>query len=68
MEEEFSVVPIGVKCKCNLCDFGEMIYTGLNNWKSNKSFEHKCNQCENVKYLNEKYPTIRYKILEDKTL
>lgn len=65
MEKEYFVIPVGVKYICNFCGGGEMIPTNKNNWSVDPpNFEHKCNNCGKEILLNEKYPTIRYKLKE----
>lgn len=62
-EQNFQVVPIGIKYICDLCKEGEMEYTGNMLMTNPPQFTHKCNRCEVEKSFFKKYPTIEYKTL-----
>ncbi len=55
----------GEKYICDKCKEGEMLATGDNIMLTMPpKFKHKCNKCGEETYLLEKYPAIRFKIVE----
>jgi hypothetical protein len=65
MEQEFKVEPYGVKYICGICDEGEMLPTGNNNYSAEREpFEHKCNKCGDKRMFSENYPLVRYRFSE----
>jgi hypothetical protein len=58
MEKELEVlIPVEVGYECDLCKKGLMYPTGV----INQGFEHKCDKCGNTQSFDIKYPTVKYR-------
>ncbi|MGO1061082.1 hypothetical protein ACTL32_18370 [Planococcus sp. FY231025] len=61
MENFYDVRSIGVKYICDSCKQGEMVITGKSDWIADPpKFEHTCDNCKEINFFIEKYPTIRF--------
>ena len=60
MEETKEVKSIKVSYKCPKCDIGYLLPTGVCYPSYPPKYQHKCNECDNVEMLNNKYPYITY--------
>ena len=60
MEIKSKVETYKIDCQCDDCKLGVMIQTGYSWHGAYSTYEHKCDKCENVKNLLEKYPKFEY--------
>ena len=60
-EREFDVRPIGLDFVCDTCMMGVMKYGGVMKMCDPPKFEHKCINCEFVRDLDKKYPTVEFR-------
>lgn len=63
-EQNFEIVPVGIKYICDSCDDGEMEYTGNMLMTHPARFAHRCKKCNSDQSFLKKYPTIEYKTKE----
>lgn len=60
-EERFTLRPVGVRMRCDVCTEGEMCATdGTMLTTMPPRFPHCCNKCGHKENLKERYPTVRW--------
>lgn len=66
MIKECKVEAYAEKYICDKCKEGEMLPTGENMWLSNPpKFPHRCNKCGFESAFIERYPTIKFRIINE---
>lgn len=62
MEKELgTLIPVEIDYECDVCKRGFMHPTG----EINQGFEHKCTNCDNKQIFEIKYPTVKFKKLNE---
>lgn len=65
MEIHQRLVPYRVTMKCDFCDEGEMLPTGITLMSYPPYHQHSCNRCGSIDSYIKTYPTIEYKIEDE---
>lgn len=64
MIKECKVESYAEKYICDKCRDGEMLPNGDNMWLTDPpKIAHKCTKCAETKFLSEKYPIIKFRII-----
>jgi hypothetical protein len=61
-EQEYDLRPVGVRYVCDKCGVGVMTPTGTMLCSYPPQWPHKCDHCGIIENMQEKYPTVRYRM------